>query len=80
MSHRKRKNNNLVWQSAYDISPVTHTSRLESGHTEFLLGRSAVKNKSKTGKKDAWTFELYLDFSLPGFPNEGLEGHTSRGT
>lgn len=49
MSHRKRKKktNNLVWQSAYYISPVTHDIRRKSGQTELLSERSTVKNKSK---------------------------------
>lgn len=53
MSHRKRKNNNVVRQSAYDISPMTHNIRLKSGQTEFLSERSAVKNKSKIGRGEA---------------------------
>lgn len=51
MSHRKRKNNNLVQQSAYYISLVTHNIRLRSGQTEFLSERSVVKNKSKNWMK-----------------------------
>lgn len=60
MSHKKRKNNNVVRQSAYDISPMTHNTRLKSGQTEFLSERSAVKNKSKIGKGEAITVPRIL--------------------
>lgn len=81
MSHRRGKNYNLVQQSAYYISPVTHSTRLKSGQTEFLSERQAVKNKCANRKGwEEGLFNCVWTLSSPDSLMKGLKGQTGRKT